>query len=371
MPPPNNNGAISRSALIERLMKENVLDENSSELVPLELEGFLPRRRSWNDFSMFLQDNLAEVEQKLSQIETQIWGKLIVMERNFRTAKAYLRNSTIIIDGGADEFDGIRIGLSQFHNERRDPRTEMELKFFGKGIKIQLDSSGNLWMKRNSDRRISVKTRQRRDPIILGDEYRKIFDLRIFKESIIASLNVSNGLKGLKNSSNNNKRLKESAIIFLRFGDIPSSSSSNPPNNTKPDYLEAPLWCCLIHLIAMDMIGVIISEFHNNDAITAAGAAASPQNSLQSFESHSCSTSTEESSAASSSSYLPSNNNNGNGNVINNNRQQNNNKTGVARRIFQQRKPNHYQSPFAFEEAFNKAPTKTPKVLYFFLQQLQ
>uniref|UniRef100_A0A914YIF2 MH2 domain-containing protein n=1 Tax=Panagrolaimus superbus TaxID=310955 RepID=A0A914YIF2_9BILA len=108
MPPPKNNGAISRTALIERLMKENALDENSSELVPIELEGFSPRRRSWNNFLLFLQDNLAEVDQKLSQIEAQIWGKLIVMERNFRTAKAYLRNSTIIIDGGADEFDGIR-----------------------------------------------------------------------------------------------------------------------------------------------------------------------------------------------------------------------------------------------------------------------
>uniref|UniRef100_A0A914PM94 MH2 domain-containing protein n=1 Tax=Panagrolaimus davidi TaxID=227884 RepID=A0A914PM94_9BILA len=220
----------------------------------------------------------------------------------------------------------------------------MELKFFGKGIKIQVDSTGNLWMKRNCDRRISVKTRQKRDPIILGDEYRKIFDLRIFKESIISNLNNSgsDGLKGLKSSTSLNKRLKESALIFLRFGDIPSN-----PTTTK-NYLEAPLWCCLIHLIAFDMIGVIISEINE-----------SPRNSLQSFESHSCSTSTEES-TASSSSYLPSNNsnNNNNNNIVN---RQNNNKTGVARRIFQQRKPNHYQSPFAFEEALTKVQTKSSK----------
>lgn len=105
---PAVNAAITRSALIERLMKEHPLDEDSSEPVPVGIEVFSPRRRSWNEFAIFVQDNLAEVEQKLSQIESQIWGKLIVMERNFRTAKAYLRNSTIVIDGGSDEFDGIK-----------------------------------------------------------------------------------------------------------------------------------------------------------------------------------------------------------------------------------------------------------------------
>uniref|UniRef100_A0A914S6I2 Uncharacterized protein n=1 Tax=Parascaris equorum TaxID=6256 RepID=A0A914S6I2_PAREQ len=53
-------------------------------------------------------DNIAEVNRKLANIEEQIWGKIIVMERNVRTAKAYLRSRIIAIDGSYAEFDGLR-----------------------------------------------------------------------------------------------------------------------------------------------------------------------------------------------------------------------------------------------------------------------
>jgi hypothetical protein len=58
--------------------------------------------------SRFYQDNLDEVYAKLSNLEKQIWGKLIVMERNQRTAKAYLRHPIVTIDGSTAEFDGLR-----------------------------------------------------------------------------------------------------------------------------------------------------------------------------------------------------------------------------------------------------------------------
>lgn len=51
---------------------------------------------------------MTEVHSKLDKIEPEIWGKLIVMERNFRTAKAYLRASTITVDGSRSFFDGNR-----------------------------------------------------------------------------------------------------------------------------------------------------------------------------------------------------------------------------------------------------------------------
>lgn len=57
---------------------------------------------------MTFKDNVAEVYRKLPNIEEQIWGKLIVMERNIRSAKAYLRSRIVAIDGSRTEFDGLR-----------------------------------------------------------------------------------------------------------------------------------------------------------------------------------------------------------------------------------------------------------------------
>lgn len=54
---------------------------------------------------------MLEVHAKLDKIEAEIWGKLIIMERNFRTAKAYLRASAITIDGSRSFFDGNRYFL--------------------------------------------------------------------------------------------------------------------------------------------------------------------------------------------------------------------------------------------------------------------
>jgi hypothetical protein len=51
---------------------------------------------------------MKEVHSKLDKIEAEIWGKLIVMENNFRTAKAYLRASSVTIDGTRSFFDGNR-----------------------------------------------------------------------------------------------------------------------------------------------------------------------------------------------------------------------------------------------------------------------
>ena len=53
-----------------------------------------------------MQDHIAEIVPKLSKLDDEIWGKMILMERNKRTAKAYLRTTTVIVDGTAGGFDG-------------------------------------------------------------------------------------------------------------------------------------------------------------------------------------------------------------------------------------------------------------------------
>jgi hypothetical protein len=57
-------------------------------------------------------------------LDDEIWGKIVVMERGRRIAKAYLRKITLIVDGGDEEFDGKTLGFNHFRstitNENRD-----------------------------------------------------------------------------------------------------------------------------------------------------------------------------------------------------------------------------------------------------------
>ena len=53
------------------------------------------------------------------------------MERNRRVAKAYVRSPTIIVGGGKEGFDGLRIGLEGFGNPLRDKDTEMAKRKIG------------------------------------------------------------------------------------------------------------------------------------------------------------------------------------------------------------------------------------------------
>ena len=75
-----------------------------------------------------MQDHLKEIHSKWDAIEDDIWAKIIVMERNRRVAKAYIRSPTITIGGGYEGFDGKRIGLQGFGNPLRDQDTKRILR---------------------------------------------------------------------------------------------------------------------------------------------------------------------------------------------------------------------------------------------------
>lgn len=54
------------------------------------------------------QDHIQEVLDKWTQIDDEIWAKVIVLERNRRVAKAYARAPVLTINGSDDGFDGFR-----------------------------------------------------------------------------------------------------------------------------------------------------------------------------------------------------------------------------------------------------------------------
>lgn len=59
--------------------------------------------------SSFFQDHLAEILCKWDNIDDEIWAKVIVLERNRRTAKAYARAPVLTVNGSDDGFDGFRL----------------------------------------------------------------------------------------------------------------------------------------------------------------------------------------------------------------------------------------------------------------------
>ena len=65
---------------------------------------------SYISFILFLlQEHIQEVLDKWTQIDDEIWAKVIVFERNRRVAKAYARAPVLTINGSDDGFDGMRL----------------------------------------------------------------------------------------------------------------------------------------------------------------------------------------------------------------------------------------------------------------------
>ncbi|KAG9510691.1 hypothetical protein GZH46_00758, partial [Fragariocoptes setiger] len=102
-------------------------------------------------------DHISEVLNKWNSIDDEIWCKLIIMERNRRIAKAYARMPILTINGTEDGFDGFRIGLNGFDNPNRDPKTEECKRRIGHGIKIKMDDSGNIFIRRFSKCCVYIK----------------------------------------------------------------------------------------------------------------------------------------------------------------------------------------------------------------------
>nr|CAD7589806.1 unnamed protein product [Timema genevievae] len=63
----------------------------------------------WYQKEKLYKDHIHEVLEKWTQIDDEIWAKVIVLERNRRVAKAYARAPVLTINGSDDGFDGFRI----------------------------------------------------------------------------------------------------------------------------------------------------------------------------------------------------------------------------------------------------------------------
>ncbi|KAK7865233.1 hypothetical protein R5R35_012360 [Gryllus longicercus] len=202
----------------------------------------------WYQRDKLYKDHIQEVLDKWTQIDDEIWAKVIVLERNRRVAKAYARAPVLTVNGSDDGFDGFRIGLCGFDNPMRDAKTDEIKRHIGHGVKVKMDDQGNILVKRVSKSNVYVKSTAAGpgDETSIGNEILKmpgcalemdkpvkLFDMKKFQQ------NVS---RELRRAYPDRRRLEcqcLSAVAFVK---------------AEPELLDCPIWVLIINVVAMDML---------------------------------------------------------------------------------------------------------------------
>ena len=110
----------------EKVSRRAILDR-SLNYDPKMDESRYDQEDIWFSSAKLFEDHVSEIHGKWDAIEDDIWGKVIVMERNRRVAKAYVRSPVVSVGGGQEGFDGLRVGLQGFDNPFRDEETRAVL----------------------------------------------------------------------------------------------------------------------------------------------------------------------------------------------------------------------------------------------------
>ncbi|XP_034243150.1 uncharacterized protein LOC117646377 isoform X2 [Thrips palmi] len=239
LPPAPAGDMVSRRRILSRSRDDLNLD--STFVAQQEEEEDV-----WYNKDKLYKDHIQEVLDKWTQIDDEIWAKVIVLERNRRVAKAYARAPVLTVNGSDDGFDGFRIGLCGFDNPMRDQKTDELKRHIGHGIKVKMDDQGNILVKRVSKCNVYVKSTAQGDETAIGNDVLKLpncalelekpvklFDMKKFQQ------NVS---RELRRAYPDRRRLEcqcLSAVAFVR---------------AEPDLLDCPIWILVINVVAMDML---------------------------------------------------------------------------------------------------------------------
>ncbi|KAK0405164.1 hypothetical protein QR680_017833 [Steinernema hermaphroditum] len=224
----------------------------------------------WYDMERFQMDHIAEVLSKLSEnrLDDEIWGKVMVMERARRVAKAYLRKTTFIVDGSDEEFDGRTLGFNHFPNSMRDDYT-LEIKSkIGDGVIIKMDYQGNIKAMARGSTPIFIQgwkdTRnncmgqrlvrlQGRLKTSLGggnedEQVLKVFDMRRFKACLEnETIDFQKEVKHLL--------MKTCVRVAL----VKDGGGTDP--------MKTPCWFMIINLVALDMLVTKVPELTSQGAL--------------------------------------------------------------------------------------------------------
>ncbi|XP_052899215.1 uncharacterized protein LOC128305684 isoform X1 [Anopheles moucheti] len=202
----------------------------------------------WYQKEKLYKEHIQEVLDKWTQIDDEIWAKVIVFERNRRVAKAYARAPVLTINGSDDGFDGMRIGLCGFDNPMRDHKTEEVKRHVGQGVKIKMDDAGNILIRRYSKSNVYVKSTasQPNEETAIGADILKLPGQAIESEKIVKLFDMkkfqSNVNRELRRAYPDRRRLETQCLSAIAF-----VKSEN-------DILDCPMWVLIINVVAMDML---------------------------------------------------------------------------------------------------------------------
>ncbi|XP_055686812.1 uncharacterized protein LOC129792093 isoform X1 [Lutzomyia longipalpis] len=202
----------------------------------------------WYQKEKLYKEHIQEVLDKWTQIDDEIWAKVIVFERNRRVAKAYARAPVLTINGSDDGFDGMRIGLCGFDNPMRDQKTDEVKRHVGQGVKIKMDDAGNILIRRYSKGNVYIKSTASgpNDETAIGADILKLPNQALESEKIVKLFDMkkfqSNVNRELRRAYPDRRRLETQCLSAVAF-----VKSEN-------DILDCPIWVLIVNVVAMDML---------------------------------------------------------------------------------------------------------------------
>lgn len=231
---------VSRRKILSRSRDDLNLDQTFSQQEEEE--------DVWYQKDKLYKEHIQEVLDKWTQIDDEIWAKVIVFERNRRVAKAYARAPVLTINGSDDGFDGMRIGLCGFDNPMRDPKTDEVKRHIGQGVKIKMDDAGNILIRRYAKSNVYIKSTasNSNEETSIGADILKLPNQALESEKIVKLFDMkkfqSNVNRELRRAYPDRRRLETQCLSAVAF--VKSES----------DILDCPVWVLIVNVVAMDML---------------------------------------------------------------------------------------------------------------------
>jgi len=204
--------------------------ENASRVAGETLEA----ADIWYDETDLLNDHIDEILTKWNSIDDEIWAKTIVMEKNRRIAKAYIRAPILSVNNEKVGLEKSTLGVGGFENMMKEDTSINTLNDIGSGFKIRMDEGGNIHIKRLSKMNVCFRSDLEDDVHYLDVEKSEMmFDMKKFQQTVA---------KEMRKISPDWFSVRRQAISLVSFGDAESS------------IMDQDLWILVVNVVALDLL---------------------------------------------------------------------------------------------------------------------
>jgi len=215
----------------------------------------------WFSKDILFKDHIAEVVSKWENVDDEIWGKLIIFERNRRVAKAYARSAVLTINGSDAGFNGLNIGVNGFENPRRDREVQDCKAAIGAGCKLKMTENGDILIKRIGKGKVFIQNILEEAAVsndilklysglLEPDIAMKLFDMKKFKQNMN---------RELKRQAADRAKLEKQCILCISF------------IQNQADLLDSPIWVMMINMVALEMLHAKIPNYAPDYSLDSAG----------------------------------------------------------------------------------------------------